>query len=249
MLFSKKTVVVTGAGRGIGRELALGFAQMEATVLIHYAHARRDAEEVVRQIEALGGRALLAQADVSLSAEVTRLVDEAWTKLGPIDVWINNAGASVNSAETQGLTEEERFERVMAVDVMGTWNCCRATAEHMRAGGCILNIGWDHALNGAPGFVGQLYATSKGAVIAMSRGLARELAPRVRVNCIAPGWIENEWARSRPESFRKKMEQRIPIGRWGTGADIVAAALFLASPSASFITGQVLVVDGGEVMR
>jgi len=248
-LFSNKTVVVTGAGRGIGRELVLGFAQQGATVLVHYAHARREAEEVVRQIEVLGGRALLAQADVSVSAEVTRLVDEARTKLGPIDVWVNNAGASVNSVETRGLSEEERFERVMSVDVMGAWNCCRAAAEHMRDGGCILNIGWDHALDGAPGFVGQLYATSKGAVIAMSRGLARELAPRVRVNCIAPGWIENEWARSRPESFRKKIEQRIPVGRWGSGADIVAAALFLASPSASFITGQMLVVDGGEVMR
>ena len=248
-MFSNKTVVVTGAGRGIGRELVLGFAQQGATVLVHYAHARREAEEVVRQIEVLGGRALLAQADVSVSAEVTRLVDEARTKLGPIDVWVNNAGASVNSVETRGLSEEERFERVMSVDVMGAWNCCRAAAEHMRDGGCILNIGWDHALDGAPGFVGQLYATSKGAVIAMSRGLARELAPRVRVNCIAPGWIENEWARSRPESFRKKIEQRIPVGRWGSGADIVAAALFLASPSASFITGQMLVVDGGEVMR
>ena len=248
-MFSNKTVVVTGAGRGIGRELALGFARQGATVLVHYGHARQEAEDVVRQIEATGGRALLAQADISVPAEVLRLVDEARTMLGSIDVWINNAGASANSNETQGLSEEERFERVMSVDVMGAWNCCRAVSKHMRDGGCILNIGWDHALDGASGFVGQLYATSKGAVIAMSRSLAREFAPRVRVNCIAPGWVENEWARSRSESFRKKVEQRIPMGRWGTAADIVAAALFLASPSASFITGQVLVVDGGEVMH
>ena len=248
-MFSQTTVVVTGAGRGIGREMALGFARQGASVLVHYGHARREAEDVVRQIEALGGHALLAQADVSVAADVVRLVDEARTKLGPIDVWINNAGASANSAETTGLGAEERFERVMAVDVIGAWNCCRAAAEYMRERGCMLNIGWDHALDGAPGLVSQLYAVSKGAVIAMSRGLAREFAPRVRVNCIAPGWVENDWARSRSESFRKKMEQRIPLGRWGTASDIVAAALFLASPSAAFITGQVLVVDGGEVMR
>ncbi|HJT57223.1 MAG TPA: SDR family oxidoreductase [Ktedonobacteraceae bacterium] len=248
-MFSQTTVVVTGAGRGIGREMALGFARQGASVLVHYGHARREAEDVVRQIEALGGHALLAQADVSVAADVVRLVDEARTKLGPIDVWINNAGASANSAETTGLGAEERFERVMAVDVIGAWNCCRAAAEYMRERGCMLNIGWDHALDGAPGVVSQLYAVSKGAVIAMSRGLAREFAPRVRVNCIAPGWVENDWARSRSESFRKKMEQRIPLGRWGTASDIVAAALFLASPSAAFITGQVLVVDGGEVMR
>lgn len=248
-MFHNKNVVVTGAGRGIGRALALAFAEQGANVLVHYGHAEQEAEEVVRQINEAGGRAMLAQADLSRPEEAYRLVTQAYTTLGPIDVWINNAGASANSEEARGLSEEERFARVMAVDVMGTWCCCRAVAEHMREGGCILNMGWDHALDGAPGFVSQLYAASKGAVISLSRSFAQELAPRVRVNCIAPGWVENDWAQSRPESFRKKVEQRIPLGRWGTPSDIVSAALFLASPAASFITGQVLVVDGGEVMR
>src|SRR5229473_5025042 len=248
-MFHDKNVVVTGAGRGIGRALALAFAEQGANMLIHYGHAQQEAEEVVRQITATGGKAMLAQADLSLPEEAYLLVSQAVAMLGPIDVWINNAGASANSAETLGLSEEERFERVMAVDVMGTWCCCRAVAEHMRDGGCILNLGWDHALDGAPGLVNQLYAVSKGAVISMSRSFARELAPGVRVNCIAPGWVENDWARDRPESFRKKVEQSIPLGRWGTPEDIVAAALFLASPAASFITGQVLLVDGGDVMR
>jgi len=248
-MFHDKNVVVTGAGRGIGRALALAFAGQGATVLVHYGHSQREAEEVVRQIQIAGGQALLAQADLSRPEEAYRLVAQAHAMLGPIDVWINNAGASANLAETRNLTDEERFERVMAVDVMGTWCCCRAVAEHMRDGGCILNLGWDHALDGAPGLVNQLYAVSKGAVISMSRSFARELAPRVRVNCIAPGWVENDWARDRPESFRKKVEQSIPLGRWGTPEDIAAAALFLASPAASFITGQVLLVDGGDVMR
>jgi 3-oxoacyl-[acyl-carrier protein] reductase len=248
-MFQGKNVVVTGAGRGIGKALALGFAELGATVLVHYGHTRQGAEEVVRQAETTGGRAFLAQADVTLAGDVARLVNEAVARLGAIDVWINNAGASANTSESQGLSEEQRFERVMAVDVMGTWRCCHAVKAHMRAEGCILNLGWDHALDGAPGFVNEMYAVSKGAVIALSRCLAKELAPRVRVNCIAPGWVENEWALSRSETFRKKVEQNIPLGRWGTPADIVGAALFLASPAASFITGQVLVVDGGEVMR
>ena len=248
-MFSNKTVVVTGAGRGIGRALALGFAAQGAAVLVHYRQAQQSVEDVVRQIEMNGGKAVSVQADVTVMSDVVRLVSEATTKLGSIDVWINNAGASANSAETQGLSEEEILEQVLAVDVMGTWRCCNAAKEHMRDGGCILNLGWDHALDGAPGFVNSMYAMSKGAVISLTRCLAQELAPRVRVNCIAPGWVENEWAQSRSASFRKRVEQRIPMKRWGTPDDIVEAALFLASPAASFITGQVLVVDGGEVMR
>lgn len=248
-MFHNKNVVVTGAGRGIGRFLALEFAAQGATVLVHYSSAQRQAEEVVRQIESEGGRAVLAQADLRLPGEAARLVSQAQEKLGSIDVWINNAGASANSEEVRGLSEDEMFERVMAVDVRGTWRCSRDVAPYMNAGGCILTIGWDHALDGAPGLASQLYAMSKGAIISLTRCLALELAPRVRVNCIAPGAIENEWVLGRSQSYRKKVEQGIPMQRWGTPADIVAAALFLASPAASFITGQVLVVDGGDVMR
>ncbi len=248
-MFQNKNVVITGAGRGIGRALALGFAKQGAVVLVHYGHAQEEARAVVREIEASGGRAILAQADLSIAEEAKQLVNKAHTMLGEIDVWINNAGASANTSENQGLGEQARFERVMAVDVMGTWYCCQAVADYMREGGCILNIGWNHALDGAPGSVSQLYATSKGAVIAMSHSLARSLAPLVRVNCIAPGWIENAWAKSRSQVFREKVTQQIPMKRWGTPDDIVSAALFLASPAASFITGQTLIVDGGEVMR
>ena len=244
-----KTVVITGAARGIGRTLALGFAAEGATVLVHYGHSRLAAEDVVRQIEAAGGTAMLAQADISNAGDVARLVTYAVDRLGPIDIWINNAGATANSEETMGLSDLDIFERMMAVDVMGTWLCCRAVAPHMRSRGCILTIGWDHAFVGAPGMSNQLYSVSKGAVIAMTRGLARELAPQVRVNCIAPGWIDNEWSTRRPPSFRERVAQTIPLKRWGTPEDVLAAALFLASPAAAFITGQVLLVNGGDVMR
>ncbi len=248
-MFTGKNVVVTGGGRGIGRALALAFAQQGAHVLVHYGHAEAAAREVVQQIVDLGGQAETMRADLLRREEVESFVEEAGQRLGKIDVWINNAGASANSAEAQGLSESERFERMLAVDVLATWICCQGTVSWMGEEGCIINLSWNHALDGAPGFVSQLYATSKGAVISMTRSLAQTYAPQIRVNCIAPGWIENEWAQSRSEGFRQKIAQQIPMARWGTANDIVNAALFLASPGASFITGQVLVVDGGEVMH
>src|SRR5258708_9628682 len=121
-MFQNKNVVVTGAGRGIGRALALAFAEQGANMLIHYGHAQQEAEEVVRQITAIGGKAMLAQADLSRPAEAYLLVSQAAAMLGPIDVWINNAGASANSAETLGLSEEERFESGRAEEgLVSTW--------------------------------------------------------------------------------------------------------------------------------
>jgi len=248
-MFQNKTAVVTGAGRGIGRALAVGFARQGATIGVHYGHAQQEAEVVVREISASGQQAVLLQADLRIPEEVTHLVAQAQAELGPIDVWVNNAGASANTEEVAGMSELEAFERMMAVDVMGTWRCCRAVAASMQDGGCILTTGWDHAFVGAPGLSNQLYATSKGAIIAMTRSFARELAPRIRVNCIAPGWINNEWSLARPASFQQRVAQSIPMQRWGTPADVVSAALFLASPAATFITGQVLLVNGGDVMR
>jgi 3-oxoacyl-[acyl-carrier protein] reductase len=248
-MFENKTVVVTGAGRGIGRTLALGFAQQGASVLVHYAHAAEGAHAVVRQITEQGGRAELAQADLRKSEDIARLVHTAHAMLREIDVWINNAGASANSRETSGMDEIAIFDRMMEVDVRGTWLCCRMAADYMRAGGCILTTGWDGALAGSPGLPAQLYAMSKGAIISLTHSLASEFAPRLRVNCIAPGHVENEWSHSLPAASRQKFVQKIPMQRWGTAEDILGAALFLASPAASFITGQVILVNGGEIMH
>ena len=248
-MFTGKTVVVTGAGRSIGRRLALGFAEQGATVLVHYGHARQGAEEVVQQIEAQGGKAFLAQADLRRPEEVAQLVKNAYEQLGLIDVWINNAGASANTDEIQGMTEIEVFERMVGVDIMGTWRSCREVQPYMREGGCILTTGWDRALDGAPGLPNQMYAISKGAIMSLTRCLASEFAPQVRVNCIAPGRIENEWSQTLSETSRQKAVKDIPMQRWGTADDILQTALFLASPAASFMTGQTLLVNGGEIMR
>ncbi|BCL82100.1 beta-ketoacyl-ACP reductase [Ktedonobacteria bacterium brp13] len=242
-------VVITGAGRSIGRHLALGFAALGAEVLVHYAHARSGAEEVVGLIRKQGGKADLLQADLRQPDEVSRLVREAHKRLGPIDIWINNAGASANSAETRGMSEVEVFENIVGVDILGTWRCCREVERYMRDGGSILTTGWDRALDGAPGLPNQMYAISKGAIMSLTRCLAAEFAPRVRVNCIAPGRIENEWARTLSVESYQQTVQAIPMQRWGSPEDILQTALFLTSPGASFITGQVMLVNGGEIMR
>ena len=248
-MFKGKNVVVTGAGRGIGRTLALGFAAQGATVLVHYFHSRQGAEDVVREIEIRGGRAIVLQADLRQQEQIAGFVTEAHALLGPIDVWINNAGASANSKETQGMSEVAMFERLMAVDVMGTWQCCRKVAPLMLDGSCILTIGWDGALVGADGLNNQLYAMSKGAVMSLTRCLAVEFAPRIRVNCIAPGWIENDWSQHLAVSTQQRMIQDVPMERWGTAEEVLNVALFLASSAASYITGQILPVNGGRVMR
>jgi 3-oxoacyl-[acyl-carrier protein] reductase len=251
-MFQEKVVVITGAGRGIGRTLALGFAAQGATIGIHYAHAEQGAQEVQRQIEELGQRAVLFRADLAQPEQVEHLISKVHTALGTIDVWVNNAGASANSLETRGMSEIDIFEQLMHVDVMGTWLCSRRIAPYMRDGGCILTLAWDGALaniTGATGLQGQLYAMSKGAILSLTRCLAAEFAPRVRVNCLALGHIENAWSQRLARSARERIEHAIPLQRWGTAQDVLDAALFLASPTASFITGQVLVVNGGEVMR
>ncbi|GCE10691.1 SDR family NAD(P)-dependent oxidoreductase [Tengunoibacter tsumagoiensis] len=244
-----KNVVITGGGRSIGRRLALGFAEQGATVLVHYGSTQKGAAEVVAQIRQQGGQAFMAQADLRQPEEVARFVQVAHDQLGAFDVWINNAGASANSSETQGMSEIEIFERMIGVDIMGTWRCCREAQPYMREGGCILTTGWDRALDGAAGFPNQMYAISKGAIMSLTRCLAAEFAPNVRVNCIAPGRIENEWAQSLSKSSRQAAVQGIPLKRWGTPEDILGTALFLSSPAASFITGQVILVNGGEIMR
>ena len=246
-MFKGKNVVVTGAGRGIGRTLALGFAEQGANVLVHYRHSKQSAENVVRQIETQGGHAVLLQADLSQLEQIAPFVTDAHKLLGPFDVWINNAGASANSTETQGMSEVAILEQLIAVDVIGTWQCCRKAEPLMRDDGCMLTIGWDGALTGAAGLTSQIYAMSKGAVMSLTRCLAVEFAPRIRVNCIALGWIENEWSQHLSERIQQTLIQAVPMERWGTPEDVLSAALFLAS--ASYVTGQILPVNGGQIMR
>lgn len=245
-----RVAVVTGASRGIGRAIALALAREGADVVVNYARSQALAEQVAAEITGMGRQALLVRADVSLAAEVGRLLGESLDGFGSLDAWVNNAGADILTGEAATWPDEAKWERVMAVDLKGTWLCSRAAGEAMakRGGGAIINISWDHALQGMGSPTAAIYAAAKGGILALSRCLAREFAPHVRVNVVAPGWIKTRWLEGAGEATRQAVIKATPLGRWGTPEDVASAVVFLASPESSFITGETILVGGGVVM-
>jgi 3-oxoacyl-[acyl-carrier protein] reductase len=246
-----RVAVVTGASRGIGRAIALALAEAGADVVVHYRSARADADGVVRAIVDRGRRAVGVRADVSRATEVAGLLTEAQDAFGRVDAWVNNAGADILTGEAAGWSEEAKWDRVMAVDLKGTWLCSRAVASLMarrEGGGAIVNLSWDHVDQGMGNPTAAIYAAAKGGVAALSRCLAREFAPRVRVNVVAPGWIRTQWLAGAAASVREAVVGATPLGRWGTPEDVAAAVVFLVSPAAAFVTGETLLVGGGAIM-
>jgi 3-oxoacyl-[acyl-carrier protein] reductase len=250
MQLDGKVAVVTGGSKGIGRAVALAFARAGARVVINYARDAAAAEATVAAIAAGGGEAVAVQADVRDPATAPGLIATALTTFGRLDIWMNNAGADVLTGANRALPLEEKLRLLLEVDLIGTFRGARAAAEAMRTGGgSIINVGWDHVWQGYPTDYGVLFGASKGGVIGLSMSLARQVAPRVRVNVLAPGWIKTAWG---SEGAGARLDARIiamtPLARWGLPDDLAGAALFLASDAASFITGQVLAVNGGVVM-
>ncbi len=237
--------VVTGASSGIGRAIAEAYAVEGAAVLLTHRASPERAREVA---DAIGERALVVQADLGTRAACERLVDEARERLGPIDVWVNNAGADVLTGEAAAWEWERKLDALLAVDLKGTIACSYAAGELMRAqdgGGAIINMSWDHVTTGMAGDDPQLFSAVKGGVLAFSKSLARRLAPEVRVNVLCPGWIETAFAEQADRELRRSVAESTPLKRWGRPQDVANAALYLASPEASFITGQAINVNGG----
>jgi len=233
---------VTGASSGIGRAIAEAYLAEGAAVLITH----RDSAERAREVSDL-----VLQADLATRDACERLVAEARSELGRIDVWVNNAGADVLTGEAASWEWELKLDLLLAVDLKGTIACSYAIGEVMRGqerGGAIINMSWDHVLSGMPGRNPELFAAVKGGVLAFSKSLARTVAPRVRVNVIAPGWIETSFASNMSAGRRLEVAEAAPLQRWGTPDDVAGAAIFLASPAAAFLTGQTILVGGGVVM-
>lgn len=251
MRLKDKTAVVTGAGRGIGRAIAIRMALEGAKVVVNYPFEAEEAMEVAREITSTGGEAAVAKADISNRAEREAMFDEALHQFGRLDILVNNAG--VDPGETRLLeVDEDVYEEVMSVNMKGTFFCSQAAARAMIAqgdGGWIINIS---------SIQGQLsiphrgpYASSKGGIDALTRQLAIDLAPfRITVNAIAPGFIEVERSMASVANYsRAEIAKRVPLGRVGFPSDVAALACFLASEEASFMTGQVILSDGGKSAR
>jgi 3-oxoacyl-[acyl-carrier protein] reductase len=242
---------VTGASSGIGAGIAEAFSAAGATVLVTYRRSEDAARAVAGRIEARGGRAEIAQADLGTRAACEALVAQARERLGGLDVWVNNAGADVLTGDAADWEWERKLDLLLAVDLKGTIACSYAVAGVMREkprGGVILNMSWDHVVFGMKGENPELFSAVKGGVLSFSKSLARALAPTVRVNVLAPGWIETAFGAGADQTFKREVAESTPMKRWGTPADVAAAAVWLASPAAAFITGQAINVNGGTVM-
>jgi 3-oxoacyl-[acyl-carrier protein] reductase len=245
--------VVTGASSGIGRAIAIAFAAAGARVGIGFCRSAEAAEALASELDR--GRAVgregghpLLRADLGTLAGCTAIVRDAFAALEDVDVWVNNAGADVLTGEARSWSDERKLELLIDVDLKATIRCSRLVAGRMRPGGCIINIGWDHAtIDGMAGDNPELFAAVKGGVLGFSKSFARSVAPDVRVNVLCPGWVETAYGAGTDRAFYEKVANATPLRRWGQPEDIAGAAVWLASPAAAFITGQAINVNGGTV--
>jgi len=244
-----RRAVVTGSSSGIGRAIALELAGAGAAVVVHARRSRDAAESVRDEIRRRGVPGELVLADLGVAEGRARLLESAYRSLGTVDIWINNAGADVLTGDGAALSFADKLERLLAVDVRATIFLAREVGARMRAasGGVILNMGWDQAEVGMEGDSGELFGATKSAVMGFTRSVALGLAPSVRVNCLAPGWIRTAWGASAPEEWEKRVLREVPGGRWGTPEDVARVARYLCSDAASFVTGQVVRINGGAV--
>ena len=241
-----RTALVTGSTHGIGRAVALELARAGARIAVHGRSAQA-AAEVAGLLDAEGHHAGTFLADLSDADAVATLVADVERRLPMLDIVVAVAGADVLTGAAAKWSFERKLDELLKVDVVSTTTICRGLGRLMgaHAGGSIVTIGWDQADTGMEGDSGELFAATKGAVMAFTRSLAKSLAPKVRVNCVAPGWIKTSWGEGASDVWQKRAVRESMLGRWGTPEDIAAAVHWLVSPEAAFVTGQVVNVNGG----
>ncbi|WP_018132888.1 3-oxoacyl-[acyl-carrier-protein] reductase [Effusibacillus pohliae] len=246
-MLAGKVALVTGASRGIGRAIALALAERGAKVVVNYAGNQAAAEEVVARIRDRGGEAVAVQGDVANREAAEKMVDTATGTFGRLDILVNNAGITRDNLLIR--MKEEDWDAVIDTNLKGVFNCTKAAAKVMmkQRYGRIINVTSVVALMGNPGQAN--YVAAKSGVIGLTKSNARELASRnITVNAVAPGYIQTDMTDVLNDEVKQSLQKQIPLGRLGEPEDVAKAVLFLASDDASYITGQVLTVDGGMVM-
>jgi 3-oxoacyl-[acyl-carrier protein] reductase len=242
MKLEDRVAIVTGASRGIGRAIALGFAREGASVVVNYLRSETEARDAVTEINGMGRKAFAIKADVADVSEVGHMVSKALGTFGRIDVLVNNAGLILPF--DFAAPNYENWQRMVDVNIKGTLLCSWAVADQMRRqeSGRIINI----VVKETRGSLDYVMTKAAGEVV--TRGLARELAPFILVNAVAPGYIDTGWISELDEDEQAAIREETLLKRWGTPEDIAKVAVFLASDDSSYMTGTTMVVDGGALL-
>ena len=244
-----RTGVITGSSSGIGKAMALELGRAGAKIILHGREKSLGLlRDTAQQLRSLGNQCEIVLADLSRSNQLQSFVNDC-SSHGEIDFWINNAGADTLTGEAGKWSFEEKLQTLLSVDLTATMILSREIGQRMKKGrgGVILTTGWDRAETGMEGESGELFAAVKGAISCFTRSLSKSLAPTVRVNCLAPGWIRTAWGETASETWQNRVRSETPLLRWGLPEDVARTARWLLSPAASFITGQVIRINGGVV--
>lgn len=247
--------VVTGSSSGIGAAIARRLANDGFHVVIHAAQNARGARRLALDLADCGPcETRIELCDFSVASSLPEFVDRCFSWRGRVDAWINNAGADVLTGEPGRWPFEQKLKRVLDVDVVATLVLSRLVAKRMKAQpagpeqetrGAIVNMGWDQAVSGMAGESGQMFAASKGAIMAATGSLAQSFAPDVRVNCVAPGWIQTAWGKEAAETWQARARRDSLMNRWGQPGDVAAVVSFLCGRDSQFVNGHVIPVNGG----